>query len=460
MSRPRPTAIDLFAGAGGMSLGLEQAGFDVLAAVEWDPVHAAAHRYNFPESAVIEQDISSVTSETVRSALKSGARQHGRRAPSCIDLVAGGPPCQGFSVGGLLDPHDPRNLLVGEFVRLVAELQPRAFLLENVPAMATRRRQQAGDLVVEWVCSQLEEAGYVIGGPYIVNASWYGVPQDRRRLFVGGVLGGPAMGLPTPDVIWRARRRGSLARPGPPEWNPSDDRPLGPTVGEALEGLPNLDDFPPLLTSDSTRLDAAIVASLQIRSGYAAHLAGRRIPAWDLSRQRKWSRNVLTSSLRTTHTDDVVKRFNSVLQGGVDAISRFERLDSTGLAPTLRAGSTPDRGSYSAPRPIHPDHDRVISVREAARLHGFPDWFRLTAAKWHGFRQVGNAVCPPVARRFGQTLAGILDRAPSGRPAATLALGDASLLAVANGIGKRTPGRRAMAAGTIIPREIPADVAS
>jgi DNA (cytosine-5)-methyltransferase 1 len=443
-----------------MSIGLEQAGFDVLAAIEWDPVHAAAHRYNFPHSAVIEQDIASVTADGVRRAFRAGAKQHGRRAPSRIDLLAGGPPCQGFSVGGLLDPRDPRNLLVGEFVRLVAELQPRAFLLENVPAMATRRRHQGGGLVVEWVCSQLEKEGYAIGGPYIVNASWYGVPQDRRRLFVGGVLGGPAMGLPTPDVIWRARRRGTLARPGPPGCNPSDDRPLGPTVGEALEGLPNLDDFPALLTSDSTRLDPAFAASPPIKSGYAAHLAGRQTPAWDVSRPRKWSRNVLTSSLRTIHTDDVVKRFSSVPQGGVDPISRFERLDVTGLAPTLRAGSTPDRGSYSAPRPIHPDHDRVISVREAARLHGFPDWFRLTAAKWHGFRQVGNAVCPSVARRFGQTLAEILDKAPSEPPPTTLALGDAALLAVANGIGKRTPGRRTTAGRSRRPAKVRADAIS
>lgn len=422
-----------------MSLGLEQAGFDVLASVEWDPVHAGAHRFNFPRTAIIEEDITAVSAERIRGALKQGARLHGRRASSRIDLVAGGPPCQGFSVGGLLDPHDPRNLLVREFVRLVTELEPRSFLLENVPAMATRAHADTGDLVVEWVCSELAQAGYAIGGPYTVNASWYGVPQDRRRLFVGGVLGGPEMDLPEPDVMWRARRRGALARPGPPRWNPVEDLPLGPTVGDALEGLPDLDEFAELLVADSVRLTAA--CSVNSESEYVARLSGRAVASWDLSWPREWPRELLTSSLRTTHTDDVVARFAAVAQGSVDSISRFERLDPDGLCPTLRAGSTPDRGSYSAPRPIHPHHNRVISVREAARLHGFPDWFRFTAAKWHGFRQVGNAVCPPIARRFGQVLAEALDRLPAERPSETIPLGDEKSLRVANGLGKRLPRR-------------------
>lgn len=135
------------------------------------------------------------------------------------------------------------------------------------------------------------------------------------------------------------------------------------------------------------------------------------------------------------HSSEVTERFAATAQGDREPVSRFLRLHLHGLAPTLRAGSTPDRGSFSAPRPIHPVYDRVISVREAARLHGFPDWFRFTAAKWHGFRQVGNAVCPPVARAVATALSDALGCSKI-RPSERMPLGDAKLLLVASGGGR------------------------
>ncbi len=128
MGSARPTAIDLFSGAGGMSLGVEQAGFDVRAAVEFDPIHAAVHAYNFPDCAVVCADITTVTGDTLRTAARLGGRD--------LDLLFGGPPCQGFSSIGKRALDDPRNALVREFVRLVGELRPRAFIFENVPGLA------------------------------------------------------------------------------------------------------------------------------------------------------------------------------------------------------------------------------------------------------------------------------------------------------------------------------------
>ncbi len=201
--------------------------------------------------------------------------------------------------------------------------------------------------------------------------------------------------------------------------------------------MPNLDDFEALLTADSIVLsEEGWEQRKELASTYGAALLtdseeGLR------SYPRQHDPRLLTASLRTTHRPEVVERFSKVEPGGSDPISRFIRIDPIGLAPTLRAGSTPDRGSYSAPRPIHPIHDRVISVREAARLHGFPDWFRFTEAKWHGFRQVGNAVCPRVARSFGEAVLAGLALDPPLRPEDAVELGDEALLRVSGARGTR-----------------------
>src|ERR1041385_3261010 len=144
----RPIAVDLFAGAGGLSLGFEQAGFDIAAAVEWDPIHCAAHKLNFPYSAIICADLRTLTGESIRKA--SGI---GRRA---IDVVIGGPPCQGFSLIGHRVLDDPRNSLVLHFSRIVEELRPRAFVMENVPGMVTGGHTQ----VLEETIARFRKAGY------------------------------------------------------------------------------------------------------------------------------------------------------------------------------------------------------------------------------------------------------------------------------------------------------------
>lgn len=123
----RPIAVDLFAGAGGLSLGFEQAGFAVAAAVELDPVHAAVHGYNFPQTVVLPQSITQTTGAQVRRQAGLGRQD--------IDLVIGGPPCQGFSLMGQRLLEDPRNALVREFLRLIRELSPRFFLFENVKGL-------------------------------------------------------------------------------------------------------------------------------------------------------------------------------------------------------------------------------------------------------------------------------------------------------------------------------------
>lgn len=440
-SGQRPVAVDLFAGAGGMSLGFEQAGFDVVAGLEVDRAHAAVHRFNFPRCQVVQADAADVSRETMMRAVEAGLRRHGRDTPASpvVDVVFGGPPCQGFSVGGLLNPNDPRNRLVEQFARLVDELRPRAFVLENVPAMASRALPGEDRSVPDWLTDRMRRIGYEVGPSMALNASNFGVPQDRRRLVIVGVLA-PAeipdqpvgCSAPVPKDPGRRPRRGEAGHRETPA-----DLFSGPTVDDAIRSLPDLDDFDELLHHEAARLPAHVRAAIaDSASDYARRMMEGRADDRDLSWPRRRSPSLLTASLRTIHKAEVVERFAATACGEREPISRFFRLHPRGISPTLRAGSTPDRGSFSAPRPIHPRLDRVISVREAARLHGYPDWFRFSGAKWHGFRQVGNSVCPPIARAVASAVRDACDL-PSVKPLNNRqALGKTALLLVASGSGR------------------------
>ena len=136
---------------------------------------------------------------------------------------------------------------------------------------------------------------------------------------------------------------------------------------------------------------------------------------------------MLTSSARTVHTDISQRRFAETEPGSVEPISRFFKLAPDGLSNTLRAGTDGARGAFTSPRPIHFQHDRCVTVREMARLHGFPDWFRFHATKWHGARQIGNAVPPPLARAIASKVVEALRVKPT-RPNGSVKLGNPALL--------------------------------
>jgi DNA (cytosine-5)-methyltransferase 1 len=434
-----------------MSLGFEQAGFDVVASLEYDRAHAAAHRFNFPRCEVICKDATQVTGDDLVAAAASGLNALARPKERArhVDVVFGGPPCQGFSVGGHLDPDDPRNGLVVEFARLIEEIRPTVFVLENVPAMATRVLPGTGNPVPVWFREQMERSGYETSLGTVLNASWFGVPQDRRRLIIVGALEHVEQPVPPePRTQGRPKTPGARPRPGEVGHLRSESQlPATATVNDAIGDLPDLDTFDELLISDAVVLDASQRALMTaLTSDYAAVLAGVERAEDDYSRPRIYDGELLTSSLRTRHSDSVIHRFSETKQGTSDPVSRLYRLHPEGVSRTLRAGSAPDRGSYSAPRPIHPELNRVISVREAARLSGFPDWFRFTAAKWHGFRQVGNAVCPPFGRAIAASVRDALEYVPS-RPVETTQLGEEGLLRVSAGAGRRS--RNYIAAGTV-----------
>lgn len=393
----RPVGVDLFAGAGGLSLGFEQAGFDVVAAVEIDPVHAATHKFNFPECAVIARSISTLTGQQIRAMSGIGDQP--------VDVVFGGAPCQGFSLIGHRVLEDPRNSLVRDFVRIVCELDASYFVFENVKGLTVGlHRQFLQELIEEFAAR-----GYDVRRPWqVLNAVSYGVPQDRERL----ILLGAKRGLPLPKYPKATTRAVGSA----------GDLPEGPSCMEALGDLPEAEGFQRLLSTDEVSTQ-----KWGEPSAYARALRCLDNDAWLFGYPRAWNPSKLTSSMRTVHTEISRRRFQETEPGRVEPISRFFRLPASGVSNTLRAGTDAARGAFTSPRPIHYAQPRCITVREMGRLHGFPDWFRLHETKWHGARQVGNAVPPPLARAVAAELIAVMEETPT-RPERTIALGSDALL--------------------------------
>ncbi|BAW95172.1 site-specific DNA-methyltransferase [[Synechococcus] sp. NIES-970] len=382
-------AIDLFAGAGGLSLGLEQAGFDVVAAVEIDPIHACVHQYNFPQCHVLAQPIEKVSGKDIRTLV-------GLTSEQSIELVAGGAPCQGFSLIGQRLLDDPRNHLVKEYLRLIKELEPTYFLFENVKGLTAGKHRQ----FLEELIRSLETLGYRVVQPWqVLNAKFFGVPQSRERLFLMGAKEGEA--LPHYPV-------------------PTTSQPI--TCGEALGDLPDAELFRELIDSDE--VDFIYPQPL---GNYGAMLRCLSREAWQWGYQRQWDREKLTNSIRTNHSDRARQRFLETAPGSIEKVSRFLKLSRHGIANTLRAGTDAARGAFTSPRPIHYQFPRCITVREMARLHGFPDWFRLHRTKWHGARQIGNSVPPPLAYAIASAIMAASRYTPQ-RPNQVLTLGDPQLL--------------------------------
>ena len=396
-----PVAVELFSGAGGMSLGFEAAGFFTLVAVDNNPIHVATHQWNFPTTTAMCADINSLTAEDILTAAKGRWLDQfpDDSWPNDIDVVFGGPSCQGFSEIGRRNPADERNNLLLGFARLVVDLKPKYFVMENVPGLLS----PVNAALLRETINAFSVAGYrfVSDGPVILNASDFGVPQLRRRVFIMGCRSD--MNLPCIPIGTEMHKV---------------------TVAEALDDLRILERYKALWIDDSIEVSSAAVDAMARKaSPYVQSLrAGeeKRSGSFGLGYERPWDPALVTSCGRTAHRPDVVERFRRTQRGAEELISRLQRLRSDGLAPTLRAGTGRDHGSFTSARPIHHIYPRVITVREAARLHSFPDWFRFHVTKWHGFQQVGNSVPPllaqAVARSVSEALGVKAERLPTASP--------------------------------------------
>lgn len=350
-----PAVFDLFCGAGGLSLGAHFAGFNTVAAVDADPDLTSTYLANFPATRLVNLDIA------------AASLHHIREVVSGFDVcgVIGGPPCQGFSEIGRRLIDDPRNALVGRFMEVVAAVSPAFFFMENVPPLGREPNRQVLDQALALLPSR-----FSVLPPLVLDSANYGAATRRLRLVVIGF---------NRDRM-QSRDYTSLVEPTVPP----------ATVRDAI------DDLPEPVSSEFDepvryRPDAKI-------SEYARALRGA--PPCGLgsaeSRGRSASGTV-RGVVGTRHSITVVRRFRTVAPGATDNVSRYPRLVWDQPAPVLRAGTGRDRGSYQAARPIHPDQPRVITVREAARIQGFPDWFEFPSTKWHSHRMIGNSVSPVFA---------------------------------------------------------------
>ena len=368
---------DMFCGVGGLSLGFEQAGLPVTLAADVDSLNIRSYSKNFPKTTVIAADLSKTTGAELldRTELK----------PGDIDVVIGGPPCQGFSMIGSRRIDDPRNRLIFDFLRLCSELRVRYFVMENVPGLRLGKMEA---VLSNWL-AEAGRLGYSVVEPvWELNAADFGVPQNRTRCFAVGYR----QGLPPPYIPRINTGCGSNCQ-----------LELSPTVSDAIDDLPDPRRFTRLLRSDRVSVDFGQPST------YARYMRGESLDPCDLSDIRAYDAQILTGSKRTVHAERSKRRFRRTRPGSTEPISRFPKLDPNGMAPTLRAGTRFRSSGYTAARPIHPHQPRCITVREAARLQSFPDWFEFDATVWHGFRQVGNAVPSNLARAVGLQIARILE---------------------------------------------------
>lgn len=322
----RPIGIELFAGCGGLSTGFLDAGLHIAAGFELDAravdVYEYNHAYRGARGYAVDLSVTSGFDLLERVGIKN------------VDFVVGGPPCQPFSiVGKMQGALDQRARLIGDFVRIVGELRPAAFLLENVPNLVTI----ANGAIFKETMRALRRHGYSVAH-IIASAADYGVPQNRRRLMVLGLKGKHSVRFPEPT-------HGTVGRPFR-------------STADALDDLPDAGEFG--------------------ETGICNHEP-------------------------TAHSLDMIERFTRLQIGKRERGSFHDRLHPDRPSYTLRAGS----GNFSPLRPVHYKYHRVITVRESARLQGFSDDFVWPdrIPRLQQYRQVGNAVAPPMAEAFANCLA-------------------------------------------------------
>jgi DNA (cytosine-5)-methyltransferase 1 len=390
----RRTSIDLFAGAGGLSTGLEWAGFEVLFANEIMPAYAKTLAENHPNSEVCVKDIRSVVPARVRESLGLAVGE--------LDLVAGGPPCQGFSINApVRSSEDSRNHLFLNYLEFVKEFKPKVVLIENVPGMVSF---SSGN-TVKAILDSLKRLGYK-PEVRVLYAPHYGIPQMRwRTIFLATRLDiAPQAFYPVPSHSIKGRPNFTTKLAGRTLIF-SDDYVAGnatnsfTTVWDAISDLPEIQNgggdteaeySGAAVTPYQSYLRRDAVALTNHQCARLGKVNIERLPyippggSW-----RDIPHELLPKGMQRARRSDHTKRYG--------------RLDPAGLASTILTKCDPHWGAY-----IHPTQNRVLSVREAARLQSFPDRVRFFGSVTEQYEQVGNAVPPLFARAIGEQIQKIL----------------------------------------------------
>lgn len=370
-SSSRLTSVDLFAGAGGLSLGLAQAGFETIAAVERDPQAAMTYELNHGVKPLVK-DAATVTGKDL---VPDGRRR--------VSLIAAGPPCQGFSMKGQRRADHPGNAMLNETVRLVTELRPRAVLIENVVGLTS----MLGGYYFDRLITSLERVDLGDGRRYevdfaVLNAGEFEAPQNRKRLFIVAV---------EPECTW--------------SW-PVPTSKLGDiTLWDAIGDLPGRAMKPGEL---------AVYGKSKKVSTYARALReGSTVVHNHHTKNLQETRKLRLRALE--EGQDRRDLPEELAAGGHE--SKYRRLRANAPCPTVTAHMGKDLSDF-----IHPKLNRTLTAREAARVQGYPDSFEFLGSQAAQLTQIGNSVPVPLARALGISVATALrargrgvDRRPGSR---------------------------------------------
>lgn len=354
--------LDLFCGCGGFSKGFQQAGFDIRYGIDMWKDATITYKHNFPNAVVVNEDITNISGKDILS--KTGMKK------SEVDVIIGGPPCQGFSVSGKRMIDDDRNKLYKSFVSLVSELKPKVFVMENVPGLVRLFKGQVAEQVIE----DFTNVGYRVKMK-ILSADNYGVPQQRKRVFFIGLN---KMVFKENEYEFPVPFMGSGTET--PAW----------TCKDAIGDL----DFVP----DDKSLGEKIPYEIEPQCQYQIEM-------------RKGSEYVLNHSI-TIHKDKTkeiialvpdggnYKDLPKELQGTRKVHIAWTRMDSQKPCFTIDTGHN---------HHFHYKENRVPTVRESARIQSFPDKFEFIGIKTSQLKQVGNAVPPLLAEAVAKSVIDVLE---------------------------------------------------
>jgi len=383
--KKKPRAVSLFSGCGGFCEGVEQAGFDVVMAVELDRFACETYRANFPRTTLFEGDIHSFMTGKNREA-------HKRSCGESVDLVFGGPPCQGYSQIGPRDLADERNDLYLEYARVVSELQPKLFLMENVPNILLMEKGHFRDAIL----NHFSKLGYSNATFVKLSAADFGVPQTRERVFFFGTRDGLTLQKPLIKIAQRALSKSMVEKPV--------------TVWEAIGDLPET-----VVPSSSTMVYPSVRRPNKFLR--MMRLDYSEAPYTVIVKRRR-AIGTSTILLHNHHTKEMLaKRAHliSFLKPGEKADTLPKHIWN-GARPEKWRRLHPDLPSYTILAQmhrdlsewVHPKLERWITVREAARLQSFHDGFIFKSSEWQMLKQIGNAVPPLLALAVGNMAKAIL----------------------------------------------------
>lgn len=356
-------AIDLFCGCGGFSYGFQHAGFDVALGIDMWKDATVTYKHNFPDTHVINDDITNITADDILARLQMKADD--------IDVIIGGPPCQGFSVSGKRMIDDPRNKLYKSFVGLVDEIRPKVFVMENVPGLI----RLFGGKVKEQVLFDFSSLGYRVKVQQL-SSDEYGIPQQRKRVFFVGI---------------NDKKLSDHAEFQFPEAEYGEGKKPFVTCKDAISDL----DFVP----DDVSLGENIPYKIPAQSEYQ-------------ERMRKDSGSIKNHSI-TIHKEQTKKIIAMVPDGGnyKDLPAELQNTRKVHIAWTRMNSEKPcftiDTGHNHH---FHYKENRVPTVRESARIQSFPDSFEFIGIKTSQLKQVGNAVPPLMAEAVARQVIDVMER--------------------------------------------------